>query len=254
MPEDAKTPTSDVEPTRKAFSFARLVAICAVAVWCWLLYVAIFSVGAVTARTERVLAKTRFGHFEIRDATLPEAVEIYRQALKEAGISEKRVRVCVLNADQAAFSSAPTDGKRTEKRASVDLSNMPAIVGAEYVAHLFDLRLSVVGKEVRIHPTETRLVRRSIRINPGFDPDRFRQVGGGGPNPKNADGSYDMRELFMEWGIPFPEGAWAKMEPGSGEFEVFVTQEAVDLIDCTGLVVNQVTWTERITMWIRSWF
>lgn len=240
MPVDPSEPTNDVEPPRKVFSIGRLFVVlfgaCVVGYLGWQFFLAIFGAEAVTARTGRLLAETTFKKFEIRDATLPEAIEVYRRALGGAGISEKRIRVRVTDPDQ------------TGRKVSFTLTNLPAIIAGRYVAHSFDLGLSIAGKELRIEPKRTELIRRSLPFGLNRLPKNLVTL--------NPDGSYDLRELLKTSGVKFADGAWANFYPGSSKLEVFLPEEEILLIETLSPVylVKRMSWRDRAMSWIRSWF
>lgn len=209
----------------------------------WQFYLAHYGPEAITQRTRELLSKTILNQFEFRDATLAEALEVYRKSLREAGIPSDKVEVRVIESKDQQRSAE----RLRESRQTLVLSNVPALEAGRYVGEVFDLKLFVEGKEVRLLPWEDSsiLVLRTINIDRNFSPLAR------GPAPKNADGTYDVRPILETMGVTFLPGAWAKYQHGSGKLDVFLTQENIDLIEAStgGCMGNPPSWRDRLTDW-----
>jgi hypothetical protein len=220
----------------------RLLAVAIAGFVGWRFYIALFGIEATTQRTKELLFRTTFSRFEFRNATFHEAVEAYRRALNEGGIPPDSVRVRVMTVDTQEPSLQGPD--QSEKQ-SLTLSNLPAYEAGLYVAGMFDLKLSVVGREARIHRREdTPLIRRTIRINRNFSPEAL------GLAQLNSDGVYDMRPFLKTHGVSVSDGGWATNHPGSSKLEVFLTQDEIDLVETMGgCVTAPLTWQDRLRAW-----
>lgn len=237
MPGDVRQPTVDAPLSRRWLRALRvtfvLMGICFGGFMVWAGYNAFFGIEAATERTQRLLNSGTLPRFELRDATLPEAVDTFRRALRNSGINERKVRVFV------ADSIGRTSQEGIERKASIVLDNISPMEAGKYAANLFDLGISVRGKEVRFHAKGDKpLIHWKFPTN--FSPEA-RGI------PLNPAGTYDLQEFFQMNGVSFPQGAWARMKKGSSEVEVFLDQDGIDLIAAiSGCYGAPQTWKQRI--------
>ena len=208
----------------------------------WQFYLALYGNEATTHRTKQLLQSTTFPRFEFRDANVQEATEAYSQALVQAGISRNKVRVRVVTSEEQKLESRNADEPAKE---SLTLRNIRANEAGMYLAGIFGLKLSVVGKEVRIHRREdTPLIRRTFKINTSFSPESRGIL-------ISPDGTYDFRPMFEMQGVTFPNGSWARYRPGSGKIEVLLPEEGIELMEIMTNVgcAEPLSWQDRVKSW-----
>jgi hypothetical protein len=227
-----------------------LIALALVGYIGWLFYLTRYGPEALEQQTIELLHNTTLDRLEFHEATLGEAVEAYRQSLSEVGIGADKIQVRVMPG--AGHDWNPQNPGHPTKQ-SFKLSavvqkeghGLSAMEAGLYVSAIFNLDVSIVGKEVRLHrPGDTPLIHRTVKVDFNFSPEA-RGL------PLLADGTYDFRPFLEPHGVAFPSGAWAKYRRGSGKLEVFLRQKDINLVEILGGSAGELTWRDRVKSWFR---
>lgn len=176
---------------------------------------------------------------ELKEATLPDAIDFLHKASVELDTTEKDPArkgvnfvlklpvVPAASGTPAAGDTAPAPGVNSiaDVKITLKLSNIPLSVALTYVTKLAGMKYKINPYAVTIVPLSENtdvLVTKEYKVPADFLT-RTRQPG--------SSTKLTALELLKDAGVVFPEGASANFLPGSSKLVVRNTEDNLDLVD-----------------------